>query len=220
MQPWTFSQLEKFETCPRQFYHVRVKRDIIEPPTEHTIWGERVHTALEHRVVDGTPLPEGMQQWEPLAQKLCVLPGHKYAEQKLAITNSFQPTDWRGSDAWSRGIADLIVVNRRAAATFDYKTGKRKPSGQLSLYAGYIFAHYPEVDEVQTGFIWLKEKKIDKERFTREDVPVIWKGFLPRVNKLEAAYERDAWPARPSGLCKGWCPVKTCDFYVKPKGAQ
>ncbi len=74
-------------------------------------------------------------------------------------------------------------------------------------------AHFPEVEEVETGFVWLKDKKIDKERFTREDIPKIWQEFLPRVIKLESAYERDSWPCKPSGLCKGWCPVKTCDYY-------
>jgi len=215
MQAWTYSQLEKFETCPKQFYHVRVKRDITEPPTEHTIWGERVHTALEHRVIDGTPLPEGMTQWEGIAQKLCLLPGEKFAERKMAVNRAFEPCDWK--EAWSRGIADLIVVHKDTAAVFDHKTGKRKPTEQLALYAGYVLAAFPEVKMVHTGFVWLKERKIDRKTFSREDKAVIWQEFLPRVNKLESAYERDAWPPRPSGLCKGWCPVKTCEFYVKPK---
>ena len=63
---WTFSGLEKFETCPRQFYHTRVKRDIKEPPTEAIKWGEAVHTAMEERVRDGKELPTGMEQWEGL----------------------------------------------------------------------------------------------------------------------------------------------------------
>lgn len=215
MQAWTYSQLEKFETCPKQFYHVRVKRDVVEPPTEHTIWGERVHSALEHRVIEGTPLPEGMEQWEGIAQKMCLLPGEKFAERKLAIDRNFQPSDWRA--AWSRGIADLIVVNKDTAAVFDYKTGKRKPTEQLSLYAGYTFAHYPKVKTVFTGFVWLKDRKIDKQSFSRNDESTIWREFLPRIAKLESAYERDAWPARPSGLCKGWCPVKSCEFNSKPR---
>ena len=215
MQAWTYSQLEKFEPCPRQFYHVRVKRDVKEPPTEHTIWGERVHTAFEHRILEGTPLPEGMEQWEGLAQKLSMLPGEKFAEEKLAIDRNFKAVDWK--EAWSRGIADLIVKHKDKAATFDYKTGKRKPTEQLSLYAGYIFAKYPEVEQVETGFIWLKDRKIDRQIFHRSEAPIIWQSFLPRVNKLESAYERDTWPARPSGLCKGWCHVKSCEFYIAKK---
>lgn len=208
---WTYSQLDKFETCPRQFYHVRVKRDIVEPPTEHTIWGEKVHTAMEHRVLHGTPLPEGMTQWEGLAKKVAGMPGQKLCEEKMAVDASFTPTEWK--NAWSRGIADVVILHKDSAVVLDYKTGKRKLTEQLMLYAGYAFSTYPEVQTVTTGFVWLKDRKIDKEKFSRGDVPRIWNTFLPRVRKLESAYERDAWPCRPSGLCKGWCPVKTCEFY-------
>lgn len=208
---WTYSQLDKFETCPRQFYHVRVKKDVVEPPTEHTIWGEKVHTALEHRVMVGTPLPDGMRHWESLAAKIANMPGNKMCEQKMALDANFEPTEW--SAAWSRGIADVLVTHNDKAVVMDYKTGKRKLTDQLTLYAAYTFAYHPEVQHVTTGFVWLKDKKIDREQFTREDIPKIWQSFLPRVRKLELAYEKDAWPCRPSGLCKGWCPVKTCEFY-------
>lgn len=208
---WTFSQLEKFETCPRQFYHVRVKRDIVEPPTEATIWGEKVHTAMEHRVMHNTPLPEGMTQWEGIAAKIANMPGTKMCEQKMAVDSNFQPTDWK--NAWSRGIADVLIIHDRKAVVLDHKTGKRKLTDQLQLYAAYTFAAYKEVTTVSTGFVWLRDKKIDKESYSRDELPKIWQTFLPRVRKLELAYEKDAWPCRPSGLCKGWCPVKTCEFY-------
>ena len=72
---WTYSQLEKFETCPRQFYHVRVKKDWVEAPTDATRWGEKVHTAMENRVLNGTALPEGMGQWEGIATKIASMKG-------------------------------------------------------------------------------------------------------------------------------------------------
>jgi len=208
---WTYSQLEKFETCPRQFYHVRVKKDVVEAPTEATLWGSRVHTAMELRLKNGEELPEGMTQWEGFAKKLAAMPGNSMYEQQMSLDVNFQPCDW--GNAWTRGIADLLVINGDKAATLDYKTGKRKLTHQLMLYAGYTFAYYPEVNVVTTGFVWLRDKKIDKEVFTREQVPMIWQTFIPKVRKLENAYERDAWPVRPSGLCNGWCPVKSCEFY-------
>ncbi len=211
MKAWTYSHLEKFATCPKQFYHSNVAKDFVSPPTEATIWGERVHTAFENRVKEGTPLPEGMQQWEPIAKKLESIEGNKLPEVKLAVSRAFQPADW--NNAWSRGIADLVINKGDKALVFDYKTGKRKPSEQLHLYAAYVFAHYPEVKQVKTNFIWLKEKKTDAKEFHKDEAPAIWREFLPKVHKLESAYERDSWPAKPSGLCRGWCPVKTCQFY-------
>ena len=213
MPAWTYSQLDTYETCPKKFYHIRVAKDVKDPPNEHSAWGERVHTALENRVKDGTPLPVGMDQWEGIAAKLMALPGEKLTEHKMAVTKDFLPAQW--GEAWSRGIIDLLIINGRQAVVADHKTGKRKMSEQLELYAGYVFAAYPEVEEVTSCFIWLKDRKIDKQIYTRDDVSKIWGGFLPRVAKLESSYNRDSWLARPSGLCKGWCPVLSCEFNGK-----
>jgi CRISPR/Cas system-associated exonuclease Cas4 (RecB family) len=217
---WTYSQLDSFESCPKKFYHTKVKRDVIEPPTVHTEWGTKVHTAFENFMLTGELLPEGMQQWQQLAYKLADLPGEKLTEKKYAIDKDFQPCDWK--KAWTRGIADLVVVHKDKAAVIDYKTGKRKPTEQLDLYANYIFHYHPEVNYVSTGFVWLKERKVDwnvskadKKPFARDEMPMIWQGFLPRVRKLESAYERDSWPAKTSGLCKAWCPVTSCKFNGK-----
>jgi len=211
MPPWTYSQIEKFETCPKQYYHVRVARDVVEPPTIYTDWGTAVHTALEHRVIDGTPLPEGMTQWEKIAAGIVAMPGEKQAEQKFALDRNFQPTDW--SEAWSHGIADVAIVNGSVGVVMDYKTGKRKITEQLDLYAAYMFAQYPQVDTVKTAFIWLKEKKKDVNVVRRSELPALWRGFLPRVVRLETAYDKNKWPANPSGLCRGWCPCTGCEHY-------
>jgi hypothetical protein len=123
---WTYSQLDSFESCPKKFYHLKVIRDIVEPPTEHTVWGTTVHTAFENFILHGELLPEGMTQWQPIADKIAKLGGKKHAELKFAIDKNFQPADWK--EAWSRGIADLVVINGKKAVVMDYKTGKRKPS--------------------------------------------------------------------------------------------
>jgi len=212
MPPWTHSRLEAYETCPRQFFILKVEKSVIEPETEPQLWGKRVHTAFEDRLRDGKPLPKGMEGWEPLAKSLEKIPGDTHCEIQLALDRNFQPAAW--DNCWTRGIADLVKVAGKTAAVFDYKTGKRKPSSQLRLYSAKVFALYPEVEVVSTGFIWLKDRKIDKDRFTRGDVPAIWQEYLPKVRKLEAAYEANAWPPRPSGLCRKWCPVgrSKCQF--------
>lgn len=222
---WTYSQLDSFETCPKKFYHTKVLRDCVEPPTVHTEWGTKVHTAFENFILNGELLPEGMQQWQSLAYKLAELPGEKLVEKKYAIDKDFQPCDWKS--AWTRGIADLVIIHKNKAVVIDYKTGKRKPTEQLDLYANYVFHYHPEVTEVSTGFVWLKERKIDwnvskpdKKAFAREELPLIWQAFLPRVRNLESAYERDSWPAKTSGLCKAWCPVTSCRFNGRRDGSD
>lgn len=86
-----------------------------------------------------------------------------------------------------------------------HNTGKRKfDSDQLMLFAAFEFAARQDIDEVRTGYVWLKDKKIDSETFRRSDLGRIWGHFLPKVERLEQAYLNDDWPCRPSGLC-GWC---------------
>lgn len=182
----------------------------MESETVHTIWGKEVHSAFEYRIRDGVALPAPMQQWAGIADRIDRLPGIKLTEHKVALDSAFKPAEWDTS--WTHGIIDVAVVASTTAAVLDYKTGKRKPTGQMKLYAGYVFAHYPEVQKVETGLVWLKERKIDRAIIERSDMPVIWGDFVRRASRLQSAFERDSWPERPSGLCRGWCPVKSCKF--------
>jgi len=207
--PWTYSRLTAFETCPKQFYHLKVLRDFKDPPNAASEWGGRVHSAFENFIDYAVPLPTGMQQWAPILDKFLALKGKHLVEYKYAIDSAFKPTEWDG--AWSRGIADFLVRGKCTSVQVDWKTGKMKPSEQLALYAAYEFHENPEVETVHTAFVWLKLKKITKETYTREQLSGIWDNLLPRVRKLESAYERDSWPARPSGLCREWCSVTTCN---------
>ena len=209
--PWTYSRLSGFETCPKQFYHLKVLRDVKDPPTVHTIWGERVHTAFENAINDSTALPDGMKQWQNIADKFMSITGAKLAEYKFAISSDFKPTQWDNS--WSRGIADLVVRGKNSSIICDWKSGKKKPTEQLALYAAYEFHHNPATYTVHTAFVWLASKEMTKEKFTRAGVSGIWQELLPRIRKMEDAYKRDSWPARPSGLCKNYCSVVSCKHH-------
>jgi hypothetical protein len=212
---WTYSQLETYTNCPRVYYHKHIVKDIPFVPGPEAIWGDKVHAALEHRVKSNTPLPEGMTQLEPLAKKICSMPGTIHVEKKMALDENFQPVDYYSKQAWTRGKGDVIVVSKSTGAVLDYKTGKRKLTDQLALYALYTFAHYPALETVQSGFIWTKDKKIDKETFHREQVPELWNKFLPTLNKIRSSHERNSWQPRTSGLCKAHCSVMTCEHNGK-----
>lgn len=212
--PWSFSSLTKFETCPRQYQHVRVLRDVKEPPTEHTIWGNKVHKALELRLLEKTPLPTGMEQWEAIASKFDNTKGQLFTEQQYALTRNLEPCAWNAPDCWHRGIIDVGIDGGKKAMLADWKTGKVKPSDQLKLSAMSLMSAKGYITKVSTAFIWLAYDKVTKEVYTREHLSEAWEGFIVRADRLQAAYEKDRWPARPSGLCKGWCPVpyKMCEF--------
>jgi len=124
------------------------------------------------------------------------------AEQAVGLTKGLESTGFFAKDVWCRGKLDLTLQYEESSTVLDWKTGKRKfDSDQLMLFAGFEFALRPEIEKVKTGYVWLKEKKIDSETFERKDIPRIWGHFMPKVEKLERAYEKDEWLAKPSGLC-------------------
>lgn len=208
---WTASSVDSFITCPHKFYRLRVIRDVRDlPPSEQVLWGRELHKAFENAVNFGDPLPKECAHWQPFIDKLKAIKGQKFPEYRFSIDDSFQPCEW--GKAWSRGQADLVIKSGKQVLIFDYKTGKRKPSDQLALYAGYAFAYWTDVEVVHTCYVWLKDKKMDKATYHVSDKSQIWQKWLPLVQRMHKAYESDQWHKCPSGLCKNWCPVKDCSF--------
>jgi len=211
---WSYTALTGYETCPKQHYHLKVAKDISEPPSPAMLEGQAAHKALEERVRDSKPLPIKYSQYEPICKKFDGLDAQVLVEQKLALTQELEPTTFFGRDVWLRGVLDLGVMKGVKAKVYDWKTGKRKPDNeQMKLFAAMTFATWPKLVKVDTFFVWLKERKTDKQTFHKEDENIIWREFEPRVEGMYEAYEKGYFPARPSGLCRGWCPVKTCDHW-------
>jgi hypothetical protein len=160
-------------------------------------------------------LPAELQKYAKYVDKIFSYEGKRIVEQRMAIDNNFKPTKWMAKNVWCRGIIDIGVVGSEKAYLLDWKTGKHKPnSDQLMLFAALAFIHYPWIEKAVCGFIWLKDSKFDKEVYTKEQIQDIWGEFLPRVDRLEIAFSEDKWQAKPSGLCKNWCPVgkRLCEF--------
>jgi hypothetical protein len=126
------------------------------------------------------------------------------AEQQLAITKDFGPTEWFGRDAWYRGVADVIKIAGPVAAVLDWKTGKILEDGvQLALMAACVFAHHPQIQKIRTEFVWLKEgDAVTRADFSRDDMPKVWAGVLPRVQALEEAHKTANFPPKPGYLCR------------------
>lgn len=216
MPAWSYSSLTAFETCPRRYYLTKVVKKVKEPQTEATTYGNDVHKAFEDSVAKKQPMPKKYDEWQGIALKLSTVAGKREPELKLALDKSFRPVTWFDKSAWCRGIVDLNIENGTKALALDYKTGKRKSeSTQLQLFAALLMHTKPYLEQVTTGFVWLKEKKIDKEKFQRDQLGIIWQEFVPRVQRMEIAYQKDKWVAQPSGLCRAWCPCTECEFNGK-----
>lgn len=212
---WSYTNLTGFEQCPRRHYLTKVKREVKEPPSAEMTWGRDVHKALETRIRGVQALPPSLAYIEPLVMKFTSLHGRRLVEEKLAVDRNFKPCDWFHPQVWCRSVIDLGIVGEDNAVLIDWKTGKHKEDDdQLRLFAAMAFAHFPYLNRISTAFIWLKDKKMDSNTFLSEDVSNLWKPFMPRVQRMEMAFSKGEWPAKPSGLCGKWCPVTKahCEF--------
>ena len=212
---WSYSKLKNYETCPKRYWHVDVKRDVKEEEGEALRYGNTVHTVLAQYLERGTILPPVHEPTlKPWADKIKAGTGELLVEQKYAITKDFGPCEWFAPNAWYRGIGDVVKVQGPVAAIVDWKTGKiLEDSVQLALMAQCVFSHFPDVQKVKTLFVWLKEDAQTVQTFAREDMPGIWARILPRVQALEQAHKETSFPPTPNGLCKRYCPVTQCPHH-------
>lgn len=218
---WSYSALTGFETCPAQYRELKVTKSIREAPSAAMQAGSAAHKHMECRIRDKTELPESLAYME----KMCVafdnaqtIGADVLVEERACLNEDLEPTEFFARDAWLRGVFDVAVLYHRKAGIYDWKTGKRKvDNDQLKLFAAISFELY-DVDEIDTYLVWMKEKRVDKKSFVASDAPLIWQEFMPRVEHMAEAHVKDKFPAKPSGLCNGWCPVITCKHNSKYRG--
>lgn len=216
MISWSFSVLEGFETCPWRYYLTKVSKEVVDPPGEAMQKGRIVHKCMEDRIKKRSRLPEFLAKHEPLVVRMEAIGGKMDAEIQMALDQNYRQVPWFGKGAntpWVRAITDVTVFKGTRAFVGDWKTGKRKADAtdQLKLCSAVLFAIHPWLEEIRNSFIWLDhpepKERLTTETFVRADAPDIWRMFLPRVARLEAAHANNQWPKRPSGLCRAHCPV-------------
>ena len=214
MIQWSFSSLKDFINCPKQYYHTKVAKDFEKRASEQMLYGTAVHKALEDYVRDGTPLAKNYEIFKPQVDALLDIPGTRYCEHEMALDRDKKPCGFKADDRWVRGVVDLLIVDGNSAYIVDYKTGSNKypDPKQLKLMALMTFVHFPEVELIKAGLLFVMHNTFIDERYKREDVNSLWALFEPDLKRLEIAFENAVWPAKAGGLC-GWCPVSSCKFY-------
>lgn len=218
---WTHSSMNTFETCPRMYEGKYVLKNVEDEQGPEAIWGDQVHKALEYRVAESTPLPTNMRQYERYAAAVVSRQGEKILEGKYAINRDLEPVDWRSPECWTRGKIDVLLDNRNVLDILDWKTGKMKSDkSQLKLYGLFGLTHHNLAEKVRAGFVWLKNRVVTPPLvITRDDLPTIADEMEARYIPLEYAHKSGIFQPRPSGLCRGWCPVTTCEHWrPKPPG--
>jgi CRISPR/Cas system-associated exonuclease Cas4 (RecB family) len=211
---WSFSALKEYVNCPKQYQELKVLKRYEKKATEQMLYGTVVHKACEDYVAEGKPLEKNYQRFKPVLDSLVAIPGTKYPEHEMALTPDKQPCAFRDNGRWVRGIVDLLIVDGDYAFIIDYKTGSNRypDPKQLKLMALMTFAHFPEVNKIKAGLLFVMHESFMDEEYTRDQIPKLWSYFESDLARVTHSYENDTWQANPTPLC-GWCPVKSCEFH-------
>jgi RecB family exonuclease len=214
--PWSFSKLKAFETCPKQFYHVKILKEYPQVETEAMRYGSDVHLACEEYIRDNKPLPKKYEYVLPSLEALKRKKGEKLCEHELGLTEDLKPCGFKDKDVWFRGIADLIILDKdnKLAWVVDYKTGKSAryaDKGQLELMALAVFIHFPEIEEVRGGLLFVVCKQLITETYSHcgHQSSLIDK-YTNKFRQMIIASDSGVWNAKPSGLCRRHCDVVQC----------
>jgi hypothetical protein len=215
---WSYSRLKNYEVCPKRYYETDVAKNYPQDDgSEVLAWGNAVHKAMAERCgPNKTPLPKGMEKFEPWALKVLGTEGDIFVEQDLAIDEDFFNCGWFDSNTWFRCKVDLARIVGDIGLIVDWKTGKiLEDPVQLALTAAVAFAKFPDLRAIRASYVWLKEDAESSENFLREDMPRMWRGMWDRIERLTQAHERMDFPPVQSGMCKSWCKVTKCPFNGK-----
>lgn len=216
---WSYSSMSLFQQCPKKYYHLRVAKDIVEPQSAQMRYGLDAHKAAEDYVRDGKDLPGYLAYMKEPLDRLKAMQGQVYCEHRMGLTARLQPCGFFDKEVWWRGIADLLVVNGPKASLIDYKTGKNTypDTKQLELLSLAVFKHFPEVEVVKAGLLFVVHPAFVRERFETVEQEERWKKWLDQSNQLDAAYQFDIWNPKQNFTCKAWCPVLSCEHNGKAR---
>ena len=210
---WSYSSLKQYQNCPKQYYEIKVAENYTVIPSEQMKYGTEVHKALEDYVRDGKQLALNYLRFKNVVDELIAIPGTKYPEFEMALARDKSPCAFNDPNRWVRGIVDLLIVDHDYAFIVDYKTGSHKypDPKQLRLMALMTFAHFPQVNKIKAGLLFVMHDVFITEEYERKDIDKSWDKFTGPLMRLTKSYQDNTWPPNPTPLCR-FCPVKTCDF--------
>jgi len=213
---WSYSSLKEYKNCARRYHETRVLKNYPREETDATRYGTALHLACEEYIRDNKPLTPEFAFLKPTLDAVAAMPGVKYCEHKMGVRKDGSACEFFDKDVWSRGVADVLIVNEDnfTATVLDYKSGgdKYPDPDQLKLMALMVFAHFPDVRVVKGGLLFVLKNTVTKMRLEAENAASAWMYFRKDVARLERSFETGVWNPQQSGLCRKWCPVKTCEF--------
>lgn len=234
MQPWSYSAISNFRTCPRKYFHYFVKKDVQEPTNDNMKWGFAVHAAIANRITKARPLPANMTQYERWIDYVMVNSDRTQvltkAEHKMALDEKMEPIDYWSKQVFTRIGADVLKVREadKIARIVDWKTGKvpkypdkmDEAKQQMGIMAIAVFKHFPAIEAIRAELVYIEH---DSERdvedradyIYRSDMSFIWRGLTPILTEYQVAHATQEFLPKKNGLCREYCAVTSCEYHGK-----
>lgn len=194
------SSIKTYEQCPYKFKLTRIE-GLTEPAGEAAERGKTIHLSFEKAIKNQEALPQEFEHWNTYIDKLKSL--NARAEEEFAITKDWQVCKFDDDKAWLRGVIDAIYTVDDSIHILDWKTGKERDyADQVNLYAGILFAMYPEIKKISTEICYIDLKKqINYGYVYREKAEELKQWICDRVTKIE---NDDIFAPNPTYGCR-WC---------------
>lgn len=208
--PVSYSRLNTFKTCPRQFEFMYILKSVKDEGSDATRYGERVHKSLEMygKTGDAAHLTAETIGYRGYVDTIRAKYPQAVYEMQGALNFDLEPCGWFDSDVWIRGILDVSIIDGTEAVTLDWKTGKVRPDQeQFRVFATLVFKAFPQVQKITSTFVWLKFTEVTTMVCERSQAEDIWKAVEKRINLVQEAVDTGVFKAKPSPLC-GWCAAQ------------
>lgn len=212
--PLSFSNIKLFEQCPHRYYQSSVLKKFPYVQSEAAARGDRIHQEFENYIKSGEPLSEA-KPFSTWVEAFAEQDGIKHTEFKMAIDwKSKKVGYYKGRDIWVRGQFDLMVEQGNQAVLIDYKTGKSKyaDTGQLELMSYLSFIHFPKIDRITAGLVFIDETKVIQDVYTRDKMDTYRDRWMARSIPIVTALTTRKFPMKESPLC-AYCPCVDCPNY-------
>lgn len=226
----SFTKIETFETCPRQYAEKFIWKTVPYKETPTTRWGNQVHKAMEDYVLNGKPITDkSIKPFASVGDALIakennlhdrgILVRPLFGEQEWACDLTMRQHSWFDNNGvFLRGKADCGMGTQNTLFLYDYKTGKGsnpKPE-QLELMGLMAMAQSnlvpPTVKKIDGTLLYLEARKTVPFSMPTVEYKERWVKWVKRAFVILDAYQRDSFPEKQSGLCRKWCDCFDCPF--------
>ena len=204
MRPWSYSRLSTYEDCPKQYWYSYVENmPGFRPQSPAASRGSAIHD-LGERYLKGE-----LKIYPPEFQKVS---GHAMllkrmgaqAELKLAVTDKWEPCDYKDPNAYLRGIIDILYPEDKHIHIQDWKTGQVYPGHpvQMENYVAIAAAHFPEATHFITRLVYIDQGIVTPPKTT--EVHRLKPIRMLMDGRIKNAEDDTIFPTTPGAGCK-WC---------------